>query len=50
MKKYYYYELNSDRYLLSEKNDNLQGVVFGSFENMKKYVEKNNGILLKGCK
>ena len=50
MKKYYYYELNSDCYLLSEKNDNLQGVIFASFENMKKYVGKNNDILLKGYK
>ena len=50
MKKYYYYELNLDCYLLSEKNDNLQGVIFASFENMKKYVSKNNGILLKGYK
>ena len=50
MKKYYYYELYSDCYLLSKENNNLQGVVFASFENMKKYVSKNNGILLKGHK
>ena len=50
MKKYYYYELYLDCYLLSEENNNLQGVIFSSFENMKKYVSKNNGILLKGYK
>ena len=50
MKKYYYYELNTDCYLLSEENNNLQGVIFASFENMRKYVSKNNGVLLKGCK
>ena len=50
MKKYYYYELYLDCYLLSEENNNLQGVIFASFENMRKYVSKNNGILLKGYK
>ena len=50
MEKYYYYELNSDCYLLSKKNDNLQCTIFASFENMGKYVIENNGILLKGDK
>lgn len=48
MEKYYYYKLNCDCYLLSKKNNKLQGIIYASFENMEKYVKENNGVLIKG--